>query len=111
VRTEATIDSGLLRGTTEAAFTITGPTPNGFAFAGELTFTTRRGTLTLDLAGTLDVSNGEFTSTGPVRSGTDRFAGAAGTIMLDGVQDLADPAGSFTELVTGEVCFDRGHGW
>ncbi|MFW2334621.1 SMP-30/gluconolactonase/LRE family protein [Ilumatobacter sp.] len=111
VRTEATIDSGLLRGTTEAAFTITGGTPTGFAFAGELTFTTRRGTLTLDLAGTLDVSTGEFASSGPVRSGTDRFDGAVGTITLDGVQDLADPAGSFTEQVTGEVCFDRGHRW
>jgi hypothetical protein len=111
VRTEATIDRGLLRGTTEAAFAITGETPTGIAFDGELTFTTRRGTLTLDLAGTLDVSTGEFASSGPVRSGTERFAGAVGTVALDGVQDLTDPVGSFTERVTGEVCFDRGHGW
>lgn len=111
VRTEATIDSGLLRGTTDAVFAITGQTPTGIAFDGELTFSTRRGTLTLDLGGTLDVTTGAFESSGPVRSGTERFTGAVGTITLDGVQDLADPAGSFTEQVTGEVCFDRGHGW
>ncbi len=108
VRTEAEIRSGLLRGTTEAAFTVTGPTPTGIAFDGELTFSTRRGTLTLDLAGTLDLTTGEFASSGPVRSGTGRFAGAVGTISLDGVQDLTDPAGSFTETVTGEVCADPG---
>jgi sugar lactone lactonase YvrE len=113
VRTEATIHSGLLRGTTEAAFSITGGTATTISFEGELTFTTRRrGTLTLELAGTLDLATGEFASVGPVVSGTGQFAGAVGTISLDGVQDLADLAGSFTEIVTGEVCFDRGgHGW
>ena len=30
----------------------------------------------------------------------------AGSITLEGVQDLADPAGGFTERVTGEVCVD-----
>jgi hypothetical protein len=108
VRTEAKIRSGLLRGSTEAAFTITGATPTGISFAGELTFFTQRGTLTLDLEGALDLSTGEFTSSGPVRSGTGRFAGAVGTISLDGLQDLTDPAGSFTETVTGEVCADFG---
>lgn len=107
VRTEATIRSGLLKGTTEAAFAVTGPTSTGIAFEGELTFSARRGTLTLDLAGTLDLTTGEFESVGPVVSGTDGFTGAVGTIELDGRQDLADPAGAFTETVTGEVCADR----
>ncbi|MEL7156434.1 MAG: hypothetical protein AAFN30_07535 [Actinomycetota bacterium] len=107
VRTEAEIRSGLLKGTTEAAFTVTGPTPTGIAFEGELVFDARQGTLTLDLAGTLDLTTGAFESSGPVVSGSEGFTGAVGTIQLDGTQDLTDPAGSFTEKVTGEVCADR----
>ncbi|MGI9594879.1 MAG: hypothetical protein ACR2QK_01890, partial [Acidimicrobiales bacterium] len=91
-----------------AAFSITGATATGITFGGELTFTTRQGTLTLDLTGSLDLSTGEFASTGPVRSGTGRFDGAVGSISLDGLQDLADPAGGFTEHVVGEVCVDPG---
>lgn len=107
VRTEADIRGGPLRGTTAAAFQITGPTATGFAFEGELTFTTSKGTLTLALAGTLDVSTGDFESTGPITSGTGRFDGAVGSLSLDGVQDLADPAGSFTETIRGEICGDH----
>ncbi|MDH3681997.1 MAG: hypothetical protein OEV40_18830 [Acidimicrobiia bacterium] len=108
IRTTAEIRSGLLRGTTAASFTPTGVTDTGITFAGELTFTTRRGTLTVDQAGTFDLSTGAFATSGPVTSGTGGFEGAAGTVAFDGVQDLTDPAGSFTETVTGEVCADLG---
>ena len=61
IRTVAQIrGGGLLHGTTEAAFQVTGPTPTGIAFAGDITFTTNRGTLSVDLDGTLDLTTGDF---------------------------------------------------
>ncbi len=111
VRTVAEIFSGPLQGTTAAAFTITGPTPDGFSFAGELTFTTDGddddpSTLTVSLTGTLNTTTGAFESSGPVIGGTEDFDDATGTLTLNGVQDLTDPSGSFTETVTGEICLD-----
>jgi hypothetical protein len=109
VRTRARLSgAGLLQGTTQAAFTIVAPTPVGFAFAGDLVVTTNRATLTVALTGTLDVSTGDFSATGPVVSATGKLAGASGQLTLAGVQDLADPAGSFTETVTGGICVDLG---
>src|SRR6478735_4342922 len=67
IRTSAQIrGGGLVQGTTEAAFQVTGPTPTGIAFAGDITFTTNRSTLTLDLDldGTLDLATGEFAASG-----------------------------------------------
>lgn len=109
IRTSAQIrGGGLLQGTTEAAFQVTGPTPTGIAFAGDITFTTNRSTLTLDLHGTLDLTTGEFTASGDVREATGKLDGATGTLTLTGVQNLLDPAGSFTEKVSGEICVDLG---
>ena len=42
-----------MQGTTEAVFQVTGGTPTGIAFAGDITFTTNRATLTVDLEGAL----------------------------------------------------------
>lgn len=109
VRTVAEISGGgLLQGSTDAAFVITDPTPPEFAFNGELTFTTNRATLTVELVGDLNVVTGDFSASGPVISSTGKLAGASGTLAFDGVQDLADPAGSFTETVRGEICVDLG---
>ena len=109
VRTVAQISGGgLLQGTTTAAFVITDPTPPEFAFAGELTFTTNRATLTVDLVGGLDVVTGDFSASGSVIGSTGKLAGASGALTLTGVQDLTDTAGSFTETVHGEICVDLG---
>ena len=109
IRTVAQIrGGGLLHGTTEAAFQVTGPTPTGIAFAGDITFTTNRGTLSVDLDGTLNLTTGEFRSSGYVSGATGKLDGATGTLTLAGVQDLQDPAGSFVETVSGEVCVDLG---
>ena len=112
IRTVAQIrGGGLLQGTTQAAFQVTGPTSTGIAFAGGITFTTNRATLTVDLVGTLDLATGEFGASGDVSEGTGKLDGATGTLTLAGVQDLLDPAGSFTETVSGEICVDLGaHG-
>lgn len=109
VRTVAQLrGGGLLQGTTEASFSITDPTPPVFAFSGELTITTNRATLTLALDGGLDVTTGAFEASGPVIDSTGKLAGATGVLTLAGVQDLADPAGSFTETVRGQICVDLG---
>jgi hypothetical protein len=108
-RTVATITgNSLLRGRTEAAFLITDPTPPELGFTGDLKFITRSGTLTVTLDGTLDVTTGRFLASGPVTDSTGGLSGAVGTINFDGVQDLADPAGAFTETLSGEVCVDGG---
>ncbi len=109
IRTVAQIrGGGLLQGTTEAAFQVTGFTPTGIAFAGDITFTTNRATLAVDLDGTLDLTTGEFGASGEVSGATGKLAGATGTLTLAGAQNLLDPAGSFTETVSGEVCIDLG---
>lgn len=109
IRTVAQIrGGGLLQGTTEAAFQVTGFTPDGIVFAGDITFTTKRATLTVDLDGTLDLATGEFGASGDVGGATGKLEGATGALSLAGVQDLLDPAGSFTETVSGEICVDLG---
>lgn len=109
IRTVAQIrGGGLLQGTTEAAFQVAGITPTGIAFAGDITFTTNRATLTVDLDGTLDLATGGFVASGDVRQATGKLDGATGTLTLAGVQDLLDAAGSFTETVSGEICVDLG---
>ena len=108
VRTQARILSGPLRGTTEAAFTLTDPTPPVITFGGELTFFTRRfGTLTVQLEGaTQDLGTGRFQGVAPVIDSTGPLTGAFGTIVFDGTVDVDDPAGGFTEKLSGEVCSD-----
>ncbi|MBD8868859.1 hypothetical protein [Nocardioides donggukensis] len=109
IRTVAQIrGGGLLQGTTEAAFQVTGVTPTGIAFAGDITFSPNRATLTVDLEGTLDLATGEFTASGDVSGATGKLDGATGTLTLAGVQNLLDSAGGFTETVSGEICVDLG---
>jgi hypothetical protein len=109
VRTRAQLaDAGLLQGTTAAAFTITGATDTGISFAGPLTITTNRSTVLLDLTGTLDLTTGQFVGSGPIVAATGKLSGATGSLTLSGQQDLTDPAGHFTETVSGSICVDLG---
>lgn len=100
--------AGLLQGTTEAAFQVTGFTPTVISFAGDVTFTTNRATLTVNVDGTLDLATGELGASGDVGAATGKLDGATCTLILSGVQNLLDPAGSFTETVSGEICVDLG---
>ncbi len=101
--TTATITrGGILNGTTNAHFDITGGTPPALSFEGTIVFTTKKGTLTASIAGTFNVATGAFAATGTVTGGTGRFAGATGNLSLAGVEDLT--TGSFTETVTGTLC-------
>ncbi len=107
VRTEATIFSGPLKGRTEASLTIADPTPPFLGVAGELTFLTdRNGTLTVAYEGGFDPVTGRFDAIIPVVDASGPLAGSSGTLHVDGTVDVADPAGSFTEVITGELCSD-----
>ncbi len=98
------IGGGLLHGTTQGNFAITGGAPPVFTIAGTVVFTTRKGTATVSAAGTFDVATGDFLSSGPVTASTGQLAGMTGTLVLDGNEDLA--TGKFTEEVSGLVCVD-----
>jgi hypothetical protein len=103
--TNANIDGGgLLNGTTVGNFTITGFSPPLASFVGTVQFTANRATLIVTVAGILDVATGEFSASGPVTGATGKLAGATGTLLLDGIEDLSN--GSFVEDVTGLVCAD-----
>jgi hypothetical protein len=103
--TVAQISSGgLLQGTTEAFFTITGISDGVASFTGTLTVTTNRGTLTADLSGTLDLATGAFTATTTSIAGTGKLQGATGTLVFNGAENLV--TGAFTEVISGEICVD-----
>lgn len=105
--TEAQIvGGGLLQGATDASFTFTDTdfTPPVLPFDGPLMFTTNRATLTVFLTGTLDPATGVFMANGPVVDATGKLEGATGSLIFEGVQNLAD--GTFVETVTGQICVD-----
>lgn len=100
-------NNGLLKGTTAFTFT-TGPTPTAEPavsfYAGDLTITTDRGTLTTRDVGLLDTARGVFTDVGRVTGGTGVFAGATGTLFFNGT--TADGA-TFAVAIAGELCLAR----
>jgi hypothetical protein len=97
------IGGGLLQGTTAGNFTfVTG----NFAifFDGTITFTTHRGTLTVDVTGSIDLITGHLSASGPVVGGTGTLEGATGSLSFDGVENLS--TGVFTDDIRGQVCVD-----
>ena len=98
------IGGGLLQGTTQASFGITGGTPPLFSIAGTVMFTTKHATLTVTVTGTFDIATGKFDASGPVTAATGKLTGATGRLEFEGVQDL--PSGKFVEDVRGEICVD-----
>jgi hypothetical protein len=101
-------DGGLLQGTTAASFAPVDFSnfPPILGIAGTVTFTTNKGTLTVAVAGTMDVSTGAFEASGDVTDATGKLTGATGSLSFVGVEDLA--TGAFTETVTGSICVDLG---
>ena len=97
-------DGGLLQGTTAAAFTIIGLSGTLASFVGTITFTSNRATLAAEVAGTLDLATGAFNATSSSLSGTGKLEGATGGLVFAGVENLL--TGTFTEVVTGQVCVD-----
>jgi hypothetical protein len=97
-------DGGLLQGTTAASFQITGLSGTVASFAGTITFTTNRATFTATVAGTLDLATGAFSATTSSLAGTGKLAGASGSLVFNGVENLA--TGAFTEVLRGSICVD-----
>ena len=98
------IGGGLLHGTTEGNFTITGVSGTVASFEGTVEFTTGHGTLTVTVVGSLDVATGRFSASGTVSDATGKLTGATGELSFEGIENLSD--GSFVEDVTGEICVD-----
>ena len=98
------IGGGLLQGTTEGNFVITGVSGTVASIAGTVVFTTNNATVTVTVAGTFDVATGEFSASGMVTEATGKLAGATGTLLLEGLQNMSD--GTFVENVTGTICVD-----
>lgn len=101
------VGGGLLHGTTEGNFVVTGLSGEVASFTGTVKFTTKHGTLTVTVTGTLNIVTGEFSSSGPVIGATGKLANASGNISLKGVENLSN--GSFVEDVTGRICVDLAH--
>jgi hypothetical protein len=101
------IGGGLLHGTTQARFTITGGAPPAVSVSGTITFTTKKALLTVTVDGIFDVVGGKFMTAGPVTAATGRLSGATGMLAFEGAQDLA--TGVFTEDVSGLICVDVVH--
>jgi hypothetical protein len=98
------VEGGLLQGTTDASFAITGLTGTVASFEGTIVFTANRATLAAHVVGTLDVASGVFGATTSSIAGTGKLAGATGALAFAGVENLS--TGAFTETVTGEICVD-----
>ena len=96
------IGGGLLHGTTQGSFVIDGGAQPVYSIAGTVTFITNKGTLTVTITGTFDVVSGNFIAAGPVTASTGKLAGATGSLLLDGIEDLA--TGKFVEDVSGSIC-------
>ena len=110
IRTIAQIrGGGLLQGTTEAAFQVTGSTPTGIAFAGEITFTTNRGDALGRPRRHARPDDRRLPGVGRCEWGhrqtrrRDRHAHPCGS-----AEPARPAAGSFTETVSGEICVDLG---
>lgn len=105
IHTQAQVrGGGLLQGYTDGSLTPIVP-PVLFpviGFTGPIVFTTKQGTLTVNVTGGVDVSTGSFGGTGLVVASTGKLAGATGELTFEGVENLSN--GSFVETITGEIC-------
>ena len=100
------IGGGLLHGTTQGRFAITGGSPPVFSIGGTVMFTTSHATLAVTITGTFDVATGNFVAAGPVTAATGMLSAATGSLLLEGIEDLT--TGKFVEDVSGLICVDLG---
>jgi hypothetical protein len=97
----------LIRGTTFAtvlglapSLGLTGLEPETtLSIKGERTITTAHGALTFDFVTVFDTARGEFAEINRVTGGTERLAGATGTLWITGTGTTV-----FDGRVTGQVC-------
>jgi hypothetical protein len=101
--TAGTVSGGPLEGTIAATVQAVAPgaTPGTLSLDAVDTITTRNGSITFHFSGLFDPINGLVTFFGQSPTGTGRFAGATGTIYVNGA---AASAGTFDSDVSGEIC-------
>ena len=105
-RTTATISvAGVVIGTTEASFTVSGLEGTLASFTGDIIFRNAYGTLTAPVSGTLDTATGHFVSSSTTVHGTRAYRHVTGSLTFTGNENLA--TGAFTEVVTGTLCVPR----
>jgi hypothetical protein len=103
--TSKIIGGGLLHGTLVGVVTPTSAPVDGIVtFTEVANFTTGNGTLTVEVAGAINILTGRFNASGSVKNGTDKLAGASGNIAFSGVVDLT--TGLSTESIRGVICVD-----
>jgi len=95
---------GLLNGTTASTLGVAGMEGADLLFAYTIVITTKHGTLTAAIMGSIDTTTGDFSAAANVTSGTGKLAGATGMLSFEGVEDLA--TGRFAEDIAGVVCAD-----
>jgi len=104
IRTNAVVTKDpLLKGSLEGQFAVTGDPSPDIPFAGHITFTTKKGTLVVQVTGAL-TATGAFETSGQVSAGTGKFAGATGQLVIVGEQDQT---GAFSETIKGEICLRK----
>ncbi len=75
------------------------------SYSGELRITTKHGMLTVWDVGVFDTARGVFSELDRITGGTERFAGASGTLYIYG-PSTADGSG-FIGSIKGEICLSN----
>jgi hypothetical protein len=105
--TQATISiHGVVVGRTNASFTTTQVVGKTASFTGPIVFSSPPGTLTAQVAGTVDLTTGAFLATSTSITGTGLLRGITGRVTLVGHESLT--TGGFTETLTGQLCGGAG---
>lgn len=73
-----------------------------WSYSGNLTITTRLGTLTFRDVGVLDTAAGTYTELARPVSGTGTFAGMTGNVYVSGT--VTEAGDGFTGTVSGRIC-------
>jgi hypothetical protein len=102
-KTQATISvEGIVVGHTNASFTSSPIVGTSATFTGPIVFTSAAGTLTAEVAGSLNVATGDFQATSSSITGTGLVRKLTGRVTLAGHEDLTTDA--FTETISGRLC-------
>ncbi len=95
---------GMLNGRTHFVASGFFPTavPDVFLLTGNLTITTKKGTLTTSDTAIFNPGKGLFTDIAQITGGTGDFAGATGVLFISGI--TKDGGATFDDKIVGNIC-------
>src|SRR4051812_7178751 len=98
------VHGGLLNGSDNFVATSLTPTdvPGTFNYTGVLDVTTKHGTVTLAVSGTINWATGAFTENDQISGGTGLFSGATGMVTATG--GLKQDGSGFISQLGGSLC-------